>query len=88
MDKESLEKFQAQISILSTKEIEKIMKRLGRDESDMFIDALEKYNMDLGKDLECAKNDLRQRLENHKMLFEDVWSIIPGDVRRHLVEYY
>ncbi|AHL28964.1 hypothetical protein EHEL_090255 [Encephalitozoon hellem ATCC 50504] len=88
MDKDSLEKFQAQISVLSAKEIEKTMKRLSKDEFDMFIDVLENYNMDLAKDLEQARNDMRQRLENHKMLFECVWDIIPGDVRRHLMGYY
>ncbi|KAG5858750.1 hypothetical protein KMI_11g17050 [Encephalitozoon hellem] len=88
MDKDSLEKFQAQISVLPAKEIEKTMKRLSKDEFDMFIDVLENYNMDLAKDLEQARSDMRQRLENHKMLFECVWDIIPGEVRRHLMGYY
>ncbi|AHL30146.1 uncharacterized protein Eint_090265 [Encephalitozoon intestinalis ATCC 50506] len=88
MDKESLEKFEAQISVLSSKEIEKVMKRLSKDEFDVFIEILERHNMDLDRDLEHGKNELLQRLENHRILFEDAWNAIPDGVRKHLTGYY
>ncbi|CCI73973.1 ECU09_0275 [Encephalitozoon cuniculi GB-M1] len=88
MDRESLEKFRAQVEILSAKEVERVMKRLSKEEFDVGIDALEKYNMELNKKLEDARSDLQQRLENYKMLLNDVWNVIPDDVRKHLAEHY
>lgn len=86
MDDESLPKFRAQAELLSSKEIERAVKKLNKEEVERFIETIEQYNDELRRELERARSDLERRVENHKVLLEDVREAVPKGIARFLGE--
>lgn len=81
-----MKKFRAQVEILSSKDIEKMVKRLSKEELDIFIEIMEGYNVEMNERLVSARYALQQELKNNKILLKNVWTIIPDSLREHLAD--
>lgn len=88
MDGDPVRRFRAQAEKQSRKEIEKAVKRLSKEEVDKFIEVMERYNTELHEQLVYTRYVVQQGLVNHEILARDVLSIVPEEIRVHLVRQF
>ncbi|KAM0671889.1 hypothetical protein CWI42_040260 [Ordospora colligata] len=71
------EKFKIQVEMLSDKDIKNVVKKLDKEELDMFIDTMEGRNAELREKLVSLKQEVVRRMDNHELLMEAVGEEIP-----------
>lgn len=85
---DTLNKFRIQAEMLSENDIEKVVKRLDKEELDKFIEILEEYNLELRERLVSVSRTLQQELWNREVLLRNVWNIVPDELKGHLIEHF
>ena len=81
MYEETLRKFRAQFEMLSRDDVEKMAKRLDKEELITFIDVMD---LQLRQRLVWANSIVQQELKNLEILLKSVWSVISERAQRIL----
>lgn len=84
MESDVLRKFEAQIELLSAKDLEKAVKRLDNEELDVFVEMMERRNAVLREELREKERIRELKRLNHEILARQVSSAVPEALREQL----